>query len=262
LHAKAKACPNLRFDSLYDKVYRKDVLTLAWQQCAGNGGAAGVDGVTFEQIEEYGVERWLGELAEELKEKSYQPGAVRRVFIPKPNGKKRPLGIPTIKDRVVQTAVALIVGPIVEADLPQEQHAYRPNRGALDAVVQVHRLVNLGHTEVVDADLSGYFDSIPHAELMKCVARRISDGGRSCRSRRRIRRDRHPPLRAAASSSRMSRRSCSSAASRGRQARPRSSRCFRSRASPFRPPTASRPPAGPTSIPSCLFSVRLSSRAR
>jgi group II intron reverse transcriptase/maturase len=176
LHAKAKASPQLRFYSLYDKVYRKDVLALAWQQCARNGGAAGVDRVTFAAIEAYGKERWLGELAEELKKKRYQPGAVRRVFIPKPNGKMRPLGIPTIKDRVVQTATALVVGPIFEADLPEEQYAYRPNRGALDAVRHVHRLVNTGHTEVVDADLSGYFDSIPHAELLKCVARRIRDG--------------------------------------------------------------------------------------
>ena len=176
LHAKAKGRPGYRFYALYDKVYREDVLAFAYRCCKANGGAAGVDGQDFEDIEAYGLDRWLGELAKELKDKTYRPQAVRRVWIPKPNGQQRPLGVPTIRDRVVQMAAVAVMGPIFEADLPSEQHAYRPERNALGAVQAVHALLNTGHTEVVDADLSGYFDSIPHAELMKSVARRISDG--------------------------------------------------------------------------------------
>jgi group II intron reverse transcriptase/maturase len=175
LHAKAKGSPGYRFYALYDKVYRADVLREAYEQCRQNGGAAGVDGQRFEDIEAYGLEKWLGELAQELREKRYRPQAVRRVYLPKPDGKQRPLGIPTVRDRVVQTAAVLVLEPIFEADLQPEQYAYRANRRALDAVGKVHSLVNTGHTEVVDADLSGYFDSIPHAELMKSVARRVSD---------------------------------------------------------------------------------------
>ncbi len=175
LHAKAKGSPSYRFYLLYDKVYREDVMAYAYQRCKANGGAAGVDGQNFEDIEAYGVERWLGELAEELRKKRYQPQAVRRVYIPKPDGSKRPLGIPTLRDRVAQTAVGLVLEPIFEADLLPEQYAYRTGRNALDAVRKVHSLLNTGHTEVVDADLSAYFDSIPHAELMKSVARRVSD---------------------------------------------------------------------------------------
>jgi len=176
LHAKAKGSPSFRFYSLYDKVNRPDVLAHAYARCKANQGAAGVDGQTFAEIESYGLERWLGELAEALRKKTYRPQAVRRVHIPKPNGAMRPLGIPTICDRVTQMAAVVVLDPIFEADLQPEQHAYRPGRSALDAVQRVHRLVNSGHTEVVDGDLSGYFDSIPHAELIRCVARRVSDG--------------------------------------------------------------------------------------
>ncbi len=176
LHAKAKGSPGYRFYALYDKVYRQDVLAAAYDCCKSNKGAAGVDGQTFEDVEAYGLGRWLGELAQELKDKTYRPGAVRRVHIPKPDGKQRPLGIPTVKDRVVQMAAVLVLEPIFEADLQPEQYAYRPERSALDAVRHVHKLLTTGHGQVVDADLSGYFDSIPHAELMKSVARRVSDG--------------------------------------------------------------------------------------
>lgn len=177
LHAKAKESSSYRFYALYDKVYRADVLWHAYRICQFNGGAAGVDGQTFKDIEAYGQQRWLDELAEELRTKRYRPEAVRRVHIPKPGqpDRTRPLGIPTIKDRVVMTSAMLVLGPIFEADLPAEQYAYRPERSALDAVRHVHTLLKSRHWEVIDADLSGYFDSIPHFELMKSVARRISD---------------------------------------------------------------------------------------
>jgi RNA-directed DNA polymerase len=176
LHAKAKESPNLRFHALYDKVYRKDVLAYAYERCQANGGAAGVDNQTFENIEAYSRERWLDELTQGLKSRTYQPQPVRRVYIPKPDGKQRPLGIPTIRDRVVQTAAVLVLEPIFEADLTAEQYAYRTDRSALDAVQHVHKLLNTGHGQIVDADLSSYFDRIPHAELMKSVARRVVDG--------------------------------------------------------------------------------------
>jgi RNA-directed DNA polymerase len=175
LHAKAKESPEYRFYRLYDKVYRRDILEFAYLRCRSNDGAPGVDGQTFRDIEAYGRDRWLDELTTELRERTYRPAPVRRVFIPKPDGKQRPLGIGTIRDRVVQMAVVLALEPIFEADLQPEQHAYRPDHSALDAVRRVQGYVRTGHDEVVDADLSGYFDSIPHAELMKSLARRISD---------------------------------------------------------------------------------------
>jgi RNA-directed DNA polymerase len=178
LHTKAKGSPNYRFYALYDKIYRKDVLQHAFYCCLANQGVAGVDGVTFKRIEEYGEEKWLDELTEELRQQTYRPQPLLRVNIPKEGqpGKTRPLGIPCIRDRVVQMAAVLVLGPIFEADLEPEQYAYRPERSAKDAVRHVEALIRAGFTEVVDADLSGYFDNIPHAELMKSVSRRISDG--------------------------------------------------------------------------------------
>ena len=176
LYAKAKAKPAYRFYALYDKIYRKDVLLWAFSCCRANGGSCGVDGQSFAGIEAKGVEAWLEQLAKELKDKSYRPQAVRRVLIPKPDGKQRPLGIPTIKDRVAQMAAVTVLEAIFEADLTEEQYAYRPQRSAHDAVRHVHGLLKRGYTEVVDADLSSYFDTIPHHELMKSVARRVSDG--------------------------------------------------------------------------------------
>jgi len=176
LYRAAKAAPRRTFGVLYDKVYRPDVLREAWQRVRRNRGSAGIDKQTIAEVEAQGVDRILDELEDELREKRYRPMPVRRVYIPKPDGKLRPLGIPTIKDRVVHMAVLLVLEPIFEADLQPEQYAYRPDRSALDAVKHVHQLLNTGHGQVVDADLSGYFDSIPHADLMKSVARRIIDG--------------------------------------------------------------------------------------
>src|SRR5690242_15205812 len=176
LHDKAKEAPNFRFYALYDKVYRKDVLAFAYERCKANGGAAGVDGQTFEDIEAYGQERWLDELAQELKKRTYPPLPVRRVYIPKPDGKQRPLGVPAIRDRAAEMAAVLVLEPIFEADLQPEQYAYREDRSALDAVRHVHKLINTGHGEIVDADLSSYFDTLPHSELLKSVARRVVDG--------------------------------------------------------------------------------------
>jgi RNA-directed DNA polymerase len=175
LYAKAKAEPGFRFYQLYDKVYRADILAHAYALAEANKGAAGVDGARFETIAAAGLEEWLAGLAEELRGKTYRPQPVRRVMIPKPGGGERPLGIPTIRDRVVQTAAKLVLEPIFEADLDPEAYGYRPGRSAVDAVRRVHGHLRAGYTDVVDADLSKYFDTIPHDELLQCVARRISD---------------------------------------------------------------------------------------
>ncbi|MGH9159827.1 MAG: group II intron reverse transcriptase/maturase [Vicinamibacteraceae bacterium] len=177
LYVKAKQEPTRRFHFLYDKVWREDILAHAYALSRANGGVPGVDGETFSRIDVYGVGRWLDELREEVRTGRYKPQPVRRVMIPKPgSASQRPLGIPTIRDRVVQTAATLVLEPIFEADFDEAAYGYRPKRSALDAVRTVHQAIDDGHTEIVDADLSKYFDTIPHSELITCVARRISDG--------------------------------------------------------------------------------------
>ena len=175
LHAKAKAEAGYRFYALYDKISREDILAHAYAQCRSNKGAPGVDGQDFADIEAYGVERWLGELALALREETYRPDPIRRVYIPKANGKLRPLGISTVRDRVCMTAAMLVLEPIFEADLPPEQYAYRPGRNAQQAVVAVEERLFRGQPDVVDADLADYFGSIPHTELLQSIARRIVD---------------------------------------------------------------------------------------
>src|SRR6202165_4693537 len=176
LYRKAKAEPAFRFYVLYDKICREDFLRHAYGLARANAGAPGVDGVSFAQIEVQGLEAWLAGLREELVSKTYRPDPVRRVMIPKPNGGgERALGIPTIRDRVVQTAAKLVLEPIFEADFEDKSYGYRPARGAVDAVKEVNRHICRGYTDVVDADLSKYFDTIPHGDLIKSVARRIVD---------------------------------------------------------------------------------------
>jgi RNA-directed DNA polymerase len=176
LYCKAKAEPAFRFYVLYDKICREDILRHAYGLARANAGAPGVDGVTFAQIEEQGLEAWLTGLREEVVSKTYRPDPVRRVMIPKNGGGERALGIPTIRDRVIQTAAKLVLEPIFEADFEDNAYGYRPARGAADAVKDVYRHLRRGYTDVVDADLSGYFDSIPHDDLLKSVARRVADG--------------------------------------------------------------------------------------
>ena len=175
LYRKAKSEPVFRFYILYDKIYREDILQHAHRMAKVNGGSAGVDGVTFEMVESEGIDEWLGGIREQLHSKTYKPQPVRRAMISKPGGGKCPLGIPTIRDRVVQTALKVVIEPIFEADLEPNAYGYRPKRSALDAIIKVHKLLREGYTDVVDADLSKYFDTIPHTELMQCVARRIVD---------------------------------------------------------------------------------------
>jgi RNA-directed DNA polymerase len=161
---------------LYDQICREDILRHAYGLACANAGAPGVDGVSFAQIEEQGLEAWLAGLREELVSKTYRADPVRRVMIPKNGGGERALGIPTIRDRVIQTAAKLVLEPIFEADFEDNAYGYRPARGAADAVKDVYRHLRRGYTDVVDADLSGYFDSIPHDDLLKSVARRVADG--------------------------------------------------------------------------------------
>jgi RNA-directed DNA polymerase len=175
LYCKAKAEPAFRFYQLYDKVWRADMLAHAYALCRANDGAPGVDGETFAMIEAQGEAKWLAELGQELAAKTYRPQPVRRVKIPKPGGGERLLGIPTIRDRVAQASAKLVLEPIFEADLDDNAYGYRPRRSALDAVVATHRATGQGHTDVVDADLSKYFDTIPHSDLLRSVARRVSD---------------------------------------------------------------------------------------
>ena len=176
LYLKAKAEPEFRFYLLYDKIYRDDILRHAYDLMRANSGAPGVDGVTFAMIEADGLEEWLSGIRKELIEKTYRPAPVRRVMIPKPGGNgERPLGIPTIRDRTVQAAAKLVLEPIFEADLDPSAYGYRPKRGGLDAIKEVHALLCRGYTDVVDADLSKYFDTIPHRELIQSVARRVVD---------------------------------------------------------------------------------------
>ena len=175
LYRKAKAEPAFRFYILYDKICRDDILSHAYALARANAGAPGVDGMTFRQIEASGLEAWLAGLREDLVSKTYRPDPVRRVMIPKPGGGERPLGIPTIRDRVVQTAAKIVLEPVFEADFEDSAYGYRPRRSAIDAVKEAHRLLCRGYTDVVDADLSKYFDTIPHADLLKSVARRIVD---------------------------------------------------------------------------------------
>jgi RNA-directed DNA polymerase len=176
LHVKAKAEASCRFYSLWDKVYREDVLEEAWRRCRHNGGAPGFDGEDFKVIEYRGQEAWLANLREELKAKTYAPQPLLRVWIPKANGKKRPLGIPTVRDRVVQAATLLVLQPIFEADLLPEQYGFRPGVDAKMAVRRAFFHISKGRrTEVVDADLKDYFNAIPHSPLMRCVARRVAD---------------------------------------------------------------------------------------
>jgi RNA-directed DNA polymerase len=176
LYLKAKAEPDYRFYLLYDKIYREDILRHAYDLMRSNKGAPGVDGVTFEMIEAAGLEEWLSDTRKDLIEKTYRPAPVRRVMIPKPGGNgERPLGIPTIRDRTVQAAAKLVLEPIFEADLDPSAYGYRPRRGGPDAIKEVHALLCRGYTDVVDADLAKYFDTIPHWELLQSVARRIVD---------------------------------------------------------------------------------------
>lgn len=176
LHKKAKDEPKFRFYRLYDKTYRMEVLEEAYRKAKSNGGASGIDGETFEDIEKKGIAGYLAELRDEIRERRYKPLPVRRVYIPKANGKERPLGIPTVRDRIVQTAFLLILGPIFEADFNDSSYGFRQGKGAHDAIREIYKYLNWGCVEVYDVDIEQYFDTVEHHKLMRLVARRISDG--------------------------------------------------------------------------------------
>ena len=176
LHEKAKAEPKFRFYCLYDKAYRMEILEEAYRKAKSNGGTCGVDGETFEDVEKKGVTEYLAELRQEIRERRYKPQPVKRVYIPKPDGKERPLGIPTVRDRIVQTAFLLILEPIFEADFAESSFGFRPGKSAHEAVREIYKYLNWGCVELYDVDLAKYFDTVEHWKLMRLVARRISDG--------------------------------------------------------------------------------------
>lgn len=176
LYEKAKANPKYRFYSLYDKTYRRDILEEAYRRAKSNGGTCGIDGETFEEIEKNGVTEYLEVLQRALKSGSYKPKPVKRVYIPKANGKKRPLGIPVIRDRIVQTAFLMLLEPIFEADFSESSYGFRPKKSAHDAVREIYKYLNWGCEEIYDVDLEKYFDTVEHWKLLKLIARRVSDG--------------------------------------------------------------------------------------
>lgn len=175
LYLSAKQQKEKRFYILYDKVFLDYMVAEAWQRVKSRGGSPGIDGQTFDDIEQGGVEQFLAALKEELRTRTYKPSAVKRVYIPKPNGEQRPLGIPTIKDRVAQMACKLVIEPIFEADFEDSSYGFRPQKSAHDAIIKIKEHLKAGRTEVYDADLSKYFDTIPHEKLMKTLAMRICD---------------------------------------------------------------------------------------